>query len=83
MLLLHHEVNSRQALVGAGRADIAGAHDIGWERVRTTLNDTDSSSSLEQIDEDEFLSSVAVIVCVVLLLVVVVALALFTRLGGV
>jgi hypothetical protein len=38
---------------------------------------------LEQIDEDEFLSSVAVIVCVVLLLVVVVALALFTRLGGV
>jgi hypothetical protein len=39
--------------------------------------------SLEQIDEDEFLSSVAVITCVTLLLVVVVALALFTRLGGV
>jgi hypothetical protein len=52
------------------------------------LNDTDASSTLEQadserIDEDEFLSSVAVIVRIALLLVVVVALALLTRLGGV
>jgi hypothetical protein len=50
------------------------------------VNDTDSStrvpSTLDEIDEDEFISSVAVIVCVVLVLAVVVALALFTRLGG-
>jgi hypothetical protein len=48
----------------------------------TSLNSADPPVSLDELEDDVFLSSVAVIVCVVLLLVVVVALTLFTRLAG-
>jgi hypothetical protein len=47
-----------------------------------SLNESDPPPRVEQLEEDEFLSSVAVIACIALLLFVVVMLALFTRLGG-
>jgi hypothetical protein len=51
--------------------------------MKHATDDTDSPPGSEWLDDDEFVSSIAVIVCITLLLVVVVALAVFTRLGGV